>query len=98
MILTARRASVATLWFPALAAAGGVFTADLPPGTSGASGLHDENRNGHIETNPLGVPTEGYGVASGGEPHRRAATFNEATSALRPGGTTVTIGIRYDLL
>ena len=85
-------------WQVAPAAGGGVFTVDLPPGTYAASVLHDENRNGHIDTNFLGIPTEGYGVTNNPKPKRRAATFGEATFTLPPGGATLTLSVQYDFI
>jgi uncharacterized protein (DUF2141 family) len=74
----------------------GVFTVDLPPGTYGASVLHDENRNGRIDTNFLGIPKEGYGVTNNPKPRRRAATFGEATFSLPATGADLTLSIQYD--
>ncbi len=76
----------------------GVFTLDLPPGDYAVSVLHDENRNGHIDTGFLGIPTEGYGVTNNPKPRRRAATFGEATFTLPPGGAAVTISVQYDFV
>jgi uncharacterized protein (DUF2141 family) len=85
-------------WQVAPAAGGGVFTVDLPPGNYAASVLHDENRNGRIDTNFLGIPTEGYGVTNNPKPKRRAATFGEATFTLPPGGATLTLSVQYDFI
>ena len=53
---------------------------DIPPGTYALAVIHDENRDGRLETNWLGVPTEGYGfsndaTAVGGAPSFDAASF-----------------------
>lgn len=37
---------------------------DLPDGDYVISLLHDENKNGVMETNRLGLPTEGYGISN----------------------------------
>jgi uncharacterized protein (DUF2141 family) len=37
---------------------------DIPPGTYALAVIHDENRNGKLDTNWLGVPTEGYGFSN----------------------------------
>ncbi len=34
---------------------------DIPPGTYALAVIHDENMNGKLDTNFLGVPKEGYG-------------------------------------
>jgi uncharacterized protein (DUF2141 family) len=36
---------------------------DLPAGKYAVSSYHDENGNGKLDTNPLGIPTEGYGFS-----------------------------------
>lgn len=37
---------------------------DIPPGTYAMAVIHDENMNGKLDTNWLGVPTEGYGFSN----------------------------------
>jgi uncharacterized protein (DUF2141 family) len=37
---------------------------NLPPGTYAVASYHDENANGKMDTNSLGVPTEGYGFSN----------------------------------
>ena len=54
--------------------------ADIPPGTYALAVFHDENMNGTLDTNWLGIPTEGYGFsndvkASFGPPSFAAASF-----------------------
>lgn len=39
---------------------------DLPPGRYAIKLYHDENGNGALDTNPLGLPVEGYGFSGGG--------------------------------
>jgi uncharacterized protein (DUF2141 family) len=53
---------------------------DIPPGTYAMAVIHDENMNGKLDTNWLGVPTEGYGFSNGatgvlGPPPFSAASF-----------------------
>lgn len=72
-----------------------VFTADLPPGDYGASVLHDENKNGRMDKNFAGVPTEGYGVTNNPKPALRAATFDESRFKLPPEGASLKISIQY---
>jgi len=72
-----------------------VFTAMLPPGQYGASVLHDENKNGKMDKNFLGVPQEGYGVTNNPKPRFRGATFDEARFTLPRDGATLTISIQY---
>jgi uncharacterized protein (DUF2141 family) len=53
---------------------------DIPPGTYAMAVVHDENMNGKLETNWLGMPTEGYGFSNDatgvvGAPSFAAASF-----------------------
>jgi uncharacterized protein (DUF2141 family) len=71
------------------------FTADLPPGKYGASVLHDENENGKLDTNFMGVPKEGYGETNNPKPKFRAATYKEAEFELPAEGAAMTISLQY---
>jgi len=53
---------------------------DIPPGTYAIVVIHDENVNGKLDTNLLGIPTEGYGFSNDakvlfGTPSYSAASF-----------------------
>ena len=37
---------------------------DVPPGRYAVNTFHDENGNGDLDTNLLGIPSEGYGFAN----------------------------------
>jgi uncharacterized protein (DUF2141 family) len=37
---------------------------DIPPGTYAMAVIHDENMNGKLDTNRLGIPREGYGFSN----------------------------------
>ena len=76
-------------------AAEAVFSAMLPQGDYAASVLHDENKNGKMDKNFVGVPQEGYGVTNNPKPKLRAATFEEARFTLPGAGSTLTISIQY---
>ena len=55
-----------------------VFTFDdLPPGRYAVRVMHDENGNGKLDSNMLGIPKEGYG-ASNNPRVMRAPHFDEA--------------------
>lgn len=67
---------------------------DLPAGHYGIAVYHDENGNEKLDTNLLGLPTEGYGFSNNaraalGPPRFRAVSFqvNEPNSS-----QTITIG------
>jgi uncharacterized protein (DUF2141 family) len=37
--------------------------------------IHDENRNGELDTNMFGIPKEGYGFSSGKGHNERSFVF-----------------------
>ncbi len=54
---------------------------DIPPGTYALAVIHDENLDGKLATNLMGVPTEGYGFSTDakavfGPPSFDAASFS----------------------
>ena len=50
----------------------------LPAGTYAVAVRHDVNRNGRLDKNFLGIPTEGYGVSNNPPPRLRSPRFDEA--------------------
>ncbi len=74
------------------------FTVDLPPGDYAASVLHDENKNGQMDKNLVGIPKEGCGATNNVKPRRRGATFKEAKFILPAAGATQTISMQYEFL
>jgi uncharacterized protein (DUF2141 family) len=54
----------------------------LDNGNYALSVLHDENGNGKMDTNFIGIPKEGYGVSNNINPKMRAPTFDEAMFSL----------------
>lgn len=69
---------------------------DLPPGMFAVTVLHDENDNGKMDTNFLGIPTEGYGASN--DPNKmRAPTFEEAKFLLNAIEQTVDVKLHYVL-
>ena len=50
----------------------------LPPGRYAVAVLHDENANGRLDTNALGIPQERWGISVGPAPRWRAPRFHEA--------------------
>lgn len=69
--------------------------ATLPPGTYAIAVLHDENNNGQLDTNWLGIPDEGYG-ASNNKLHRFSApTFDESRFVVAKTAVELTIKLKY---
>jgi uncharacterized protein (DUF2141 family) len=51
---------------------------DIPRGTYALAVIHDENMNGELDANWLGVPTEGYGFSNDAKAFLGAPTFAAA--------------------
>jgi uncharacterized protein (DUF2141 family) len=68
---------------------------DLPQGTFAVSVLHDENGNGKMDKNFVGIPKEGYGASNNPKKKRRAPTFEEAKFSLGGAEQTIEIMLIY---
>ena len=68
---------------------------DLPQGTFAVSVLHDENGNGKMDKNFVGMPKEGYGASNNPKKKKRAPTFDEAKFSLNSTGQTTEITLIY---
>jgi uncharacterized protein (DUF2141 family) len=51
---------------------------DLPAGKYAIAGYHDENGNGKLDTNALGIPEEGYGFSNDARGTFGPPKFSEA--------------------
>ena len=67
----------------------------LPPGNYAVSVVHDENRNGKLDTGLMGIPSEGYGVSNNPKPLAGPPKFEAARFELPAKGATLRIGVRY---
>jgi uncharacterized protein (DUF2141 family) len=69
---------------------------NMAPGTYAVAVIHDENSNGKLDTNILGIPTEGYGISNNHTHALRRPTWDESKLVVT-GGTTVTtrVALRY---
>ncbi|NMT65015.1 DUF2141 domain-containing protein [Marinobacter orientalis] len=68
---------------------------DIPPGTYALAVIHDENMDGKLNTNFLGVPTEGYGFSSGAEAALSAPSFEDASFSYDGQNLDLTIRLNY---
>ena len=68
---------------------------DLSQGTFAISVLHDENSNGKMDKNLVGIPKEGYGASNNPKKKRRAPTFDEAKFSLNAPEQTIEITLIY---
>jgi uncharacterized protein (DUF2141 family) len=72
-----------------------VMFKDLPQGTFAISVLHDENGNGKMDKNFVGMPKEGYGASNNPSKKRRAPTFDEAKFSLNTSEQAIEITLLY---
>ncbi len=68
---------------------------DIKAGTYAIVVIHDENHNGELDTNFLGIPTEGYGFSSGAEVTLSAPSFSDAVFSYDGGHLQMSISLNY---
>ena len=68
---------------------------DVPPGVWAAQAYHDENENGAIDRNLLGIPTEGIGFSNDAKMMFGPPSFASAAFQLTPAGGRVRFSLRY---
>ena len=68
---------------------------DIPPGTYALAVVHDENMNGKLDTNLLGVPTEGYGFSNDAKAFLSAPSFRAASFSYDGRNVDMTISLNY---
>jgi uncharacterized protein (DUF2141 family) len=64
----------------------------VPPGTYAVAVMHDENGNDKLDSNFIGIPTEGYGVSNNHTHALSAPTWDESKFEVRA-GDDVRLGI-----
>ena len=68
---------------------------DVPSGTYAVSVFHDENSNGKLDTNFLGIPREGVGASNNAKGHFGPPKFSAAAFQHTAGRTDLKISITY---
>lgn len=68
---------------------------DIPPGTYALAVIHDENMDGELDTNWLGVPTEGYGFSNDAKASMGAPSFDAASFSYDGRSLDLTITLNY---
>lgn len=68
---------------------------DIKPGKYAIVVIHDENRNGELDTNLFGIPTEGHGFSSGAEVTMSAPSFSDAVFSYDGGHLQMSISLNY---
>lgn len=68
---------------------------DIAPGTYALAVIHDENMNGKLDTNWIGIPTEGYGFSNDVTAALGAPSFAAARFPYDGRNLNLTISLRY---
>jgi len=68
---------------------------DIPPGTYAMVVIHDANMNGKLDTNFLGIPTEGYGFSKDAKGVIGAPSFSAASFAYDGQNVDLTMSLHY---
>ena len=72
-----------------------VRIAGVPPGVYAAQAYADENDNGKIDRNFVGIPTEGIGFSNDAKMSFGPPSFADAAFTLGPAGGRIEFGLRY---
>jgi uncharacterized protein (DUF2141 family) len=67
----------------------------IAPGTYAVSVFHDENSNGKLDTNFMGIPREGVGASNGARGHLGPPKFDAAAFHFAGGRMNLTIKLNY---
>ena len=67
----------------------------IAPGTYAVSVFHDENSNGKLDTNFMGIPREGVGASNNARGHFGPPKFEDAAFRYAGGKLDLTITIAY---
>src|SRR6478735_10975595 len=68
---------------------------NLAPGTYAVGAYHDENNNDHLDTDFVGLPTEGYALSNGVRAALSKPTFQQAAFTVGAEDKPVGLHIRY---
>jgi uncharacterized protein (DUF2141 family) len=71
-----------------------VFT-NVPEGEYGVAVIHDENKNGKLDMNEMGIPVEGYGHSNNPAKRPGPPNFDETKFKLNNPGTSIEIRLNY---
>jgi uncharacterized protein (DUF2141 family) len=77
------------------AAGASICFADLPPGQYAITVHHDENNDGKLNRNFVGIPLEGYGFSNDARSTLGPPSFTKAAVTLQNQDQVITITLRY---
>jgi uncharacterized protein (DUF2141 family) len=67
----------------------------IPEGDYGVAVIHDENKNGKLDMNEMGIPVEGYGHSNNPAKRPGPPNFDETKFMLSNPGTSIEIRLNY---
>jgi uncharacterized protein (DUF2141 family) len=67
----------------------------LKPGEYAVAVIHDENKNGKLDTNWIGIPKEGLGASNNAKGRMGPPKFKDAKLRVQSGTLTIGIDIQY---
>jgi uncharacterized protein (DUF2141 family) len=67
----------------------------IPPGTYALAVIHDENKDGKLDANWVGSPTEGYGFSNNAKALMSAPSFDAASFLYDGHNLELTISLNY---
>ena len=68
---------------------------NIAPGTYALAVIHDENRDGELQTNWMGVPKEGYGFSNDAKGLLGPSSFEAASFSYNGQSLNMTIALQY---
>ena len=68
---------------------------DIPPGRYAMAVIHDENMNGKLDTNRVGIPTEGYGFSRDAKALFGVPSFSAASFSYDGQNVDLTMSLHY---
>ena len=87
--------SVASRCINAEEAASGTTFDDLTPGDYAIAVIHDENKDGKLNTGLFGIPTEGFGFSQNPKVRMGAPSFKDTAFPLSGTSTPIQIDLKY---
>ncbi len=72
-----------------------IILKDVPDGEYAIGVIHDENGNGKMDTNFLGMPKEGVGVSNNAKGHFGSPSYEDSKFQVNRKAQTLNITIKY---
>ncbi|WP_084165811.1 DUF2141 domain-containing protein [Dyadobacter crusticola] len=72
-----------------------VVKCDLAPGIQGISLVDDENKNGEIDKNFVGIPKEGFGFSNFFMEKMKKPTFQDFKTEIKKADNKISIKVKY---